>query len=40
VTVEVTEEQFLKNQDPQLQKAIEILKGQAGGATRSTQAPR
>jgi carboxyl-terminal processing protease len=41
VTVEISEEQFLKSQDPQLQKGIEILKSQiAGGATRSTQAPR
>jgi hypothetical protein len=36
----VTEEQFLKGQDPQLQKAIEVLKGQIAGGARTTQAPR
>jgi C-terminal processing protease CtpA/Prc len=32
--VEVTEEQWLKNQDPQLDKAVEVIRSkQKGGAT-------
>jgi carboxyl-terminal processing protease len=42
VTVEVTEEEFLKGQDPQLKKAVEVLRGEivtrAGPGSNAAQA--
>ncbi|HEU4751466.1 MAG TPA: S41 family peptidase, partial [Armatimonadota bacterium] len=37
ITVDITEEQFLKNQDPQLQKGIEVLKNQIRTGDMSVQ---